>query len=238
MSAGTLAQHLTSIRLPLEAFLSRGQTRRCRRDSSLSILPLYVPRLGVGVGAAGLQQGDPLSMQIYSAATHPIWARIMARSPTTHGVGIADDAFLEDEFPRVLHTLADAIKSFRTDAGLEMQPTKLKIHIKGVSLQRARELIKACIDNDDSLESLRVLLDSVSCIQVDGLRPVLRRLGAFMPTTTFMREITPLLQIRQFAHLRSASCSLQGSSSAERSARAAPSAGRGHYLNCFSLLGS
>ena len=50
-----------------------------------------------------------------------------------------------------------------------MQPTKLKIHIKGASLQRARELIKACIDNDGSLESLRVLLDS-DCIQVDGLR--------------------------------------------------------------------
>ena len=45
----------------------------------------------------------------------------------------------------------------------------MKIHIKGVSLQRARELIKACIDNDGSLESLRVLLDS-DCIQVDGLR--------------------------------------------------------------------
>ena len=38
--------------LPQEAFLSRGQTRRCRCGSSLSILPLYVPRLGVGVGAA------------------------------------------------------------------------------------------------------------------------------------------------------------------------------------------
>ena len=97
-------------------------------------------------GSTGLQQGDPLSMQIYSAATHPILARIMARSPTTHGVGIADDAFLEDFLPRVLHTLADAIPSFRTDADLEMQPAKLKIHMKGVSLQRACDLIAECID--------------------------------------------------------------------------------------------
>jgi hypothetical protein len=52
MFAVTLAQRLTSMRLPLEAFLLRGQTRRCRRGSSLSILPLYLPRLGVGVGAA------------------------------------------------------------------------------------------------------------------------------------------------------------------------------------------
>ena len=51
----------------------------------------------------------------------------------------------------------------------------------------------------------------------------LRCLGAFIPTTTFIREITPLLQIRQFAQLRSASCSLQGLSSARRSARGAPS---------------
>jgi len=52
---------------------------------------------------------------------------------------------------------------------------------------------------------------------------VLRCLGAFIPTTTFIREITPLLQIRQFAHHRSASCSLQGLSPARRVARAAPS---------------
>ena len=59
---------------------------------------------------------------------------------------IADDAFLQDNLPRVLHTLADAIQSFRTDADLEMQPAKLKIHMKGVSLQRARDLIAECID--------------------------------------------------------------------------------------------
>ena len=69
----------------------------------------------------------------------------------------------------MLHILADAIQSFRADADLEMQPAKLKIHMKGVSLEHARDLITACIDNDASLEPLRVLLDS-DCIQVDGLR--------------------------------------------------------------------
>jgi hypothetical protein len=69
----------------------------------------------------------------------------------------------------VLHTLADAIQSFRADADLEMKPAKLKIHMKGLSLERARDLITACIDSDASLEPLRVLLDS-DCIQVDGLR--------------------------------------------------------------------
>ena len=69
-------------------------------------------------------------MQTYSASTHPIWTHTMARSPSTHGVGFAEDTFLEDALPQVLRT----IESFRTDADLEMQPTKLKIHIKGASL--------------------------------------------------------------------------------------------------------
>ena len=50
-----------------------------------------------------------------------------------------------------------------------------------------------------------------------------RCLGAFIPTTTFIRDLRPLLQIRQFTRLRSASCSLQGLSPARRVARAAPS---------------
>ena len=108
-------------------------------------------------------------MQLYSAAAQSIWARIMARSPTTHGVGIADDAFLEDDLPNVLRTLADAILTFRADADLEMQPAKLKIHMKGVPLERAHTMIRTCIDNNASLEPLRVLLDS-DCIQVEGLR--------------------------------------------------------------------
>ena len=110
-------------------------------------------------------------MMTYSVTTHSIWERVMHRSPTTHGVAFADDCFLEDDLPQVLRTIADSIQSFRTDADLEMQPNKLKIHIKGVSLQRARELISACIDNDDSLASLRMLLDpTCDCIQIDGLR--------------------------------------------------------------------
>ena len=63
---------------------------------------------------------------------------------------------------------------------------------------------------------------SITRCQVNNCK-VLRCLGAFIPTTTFMREITPLLQIRQFAHLRSTTCSLQGLCSTQRSARATPS---------------
>jgi hypothetical protein len=51
-------------------------------------------------------------------------------------------------------------------------------------------------------------------------------LGAFYSITTFIRAITSLLQIQQFAQLRSTTCSLQGLSSTQRSARAAPSRDR------------
>ena len=50
-----------------------------------------------------------------------------------------------------------------------------------------------------------------------------RSLGAFIGTTTFIRDKGTLLQIRQFAQLRSASCSMQGFSPTQRSAHATPS---------------
>ena len=45
----------------------------------------------------------------------------------------------------------------------------------------------------------------------------------FYSITTFIRAITSLLQIRQVAHHRSVTCSLQGLSPTRRVARAAPS---------------
>ena len=50
---------------------------------------------------------------------------------------------------------------------------------------------------------------------------MLRCLGAVYSITTFIRDLRTLLQIRQFAHLRSTTCSLQGLISTQRSARAA-----------------
>jgi hypothetical protein len=50
-----------------------------------------------------------------------------------------------------------------------------------------------------------------------------RCLGAVYSITTFIRAITSLLQIRQFAQHRSATCSRQGLSPTQRSTRATPS---------------
>jgi hypothetical protein len=52
---------------------------------------------------------------------------------------------------------------------------------------------------------------------------VLRCLGAFIPITTFIRDLRTLLQIRQFAHHRSATGSMQGLNHTRRGARATPS---------------
>jgi hypothetical protein len=88
------------------------------------------------------QQGDPLEMLRFCATTHPIWARVMNRSSTTQGVAFADETFLMDSLPQVLHIAADSLKSFRADADLDLQPAKFKIHIKGVSHEQARALIE------------------------------------------------------------------------------------------------
>jgi hypothetical protein len=89
-------------------------------------------------GTTGGQQGDPLEMLRFCATTHPIWARVMNCSPTTQGVAFADDTFLMDSLPQVLHVAADSLKSFRADADLDLQPAKFKIHIKDVSHEHAR----------------------------------------------------------------------------------------------------
>ena len=47
--------------------------------------------------------------------------------------------------------------------------------------------------------------------------------GVLYSITTFMREITPLLQIRQVAQLRSTTCNLQGLSPTQRSTQTTPS---------------
>jgi hypothetical protein len=52
---------------------------------------------------------------------------------------------------------------------------------------------------------------------------LLRCLGAVYSITTFIRDLRTLLQIRQFAQLRSTACSLQGLSSTQRRAQATPS---------------
>ena len=85
MSAITLAQRRTSMRLSPEAFLSRGQTRRCRRGSTLSILPLGVPRLGVGVGAAlETRRGEGARLPLRDRRTDtPTSAQIAANSTNT-----------------------------------------------------------------------------------------------------------------------------------------------------------
>jgi hypothetical protein len=121
-------------------------------------------------GTTGGQQDDPLEMLRFCATTYPIWARVMNRSSTTQGVAFADDTFLMDSLPQVLHVAADSLKSFRADAHLDLQPAKFKIHIKGVSRELTRELIEKCIDSDEYVTCLRPMLDDAfGCIQADGL---------------------------------------------------------------------
>jgi hypothetical protein len=52
---------------------------------------------------------------------------------------------------------------------------------------------------------------------------VLRCLGAFIPSTTFIRDLGTLLQIQQVAQLRSDTCSMQGLDPTRRRAQRTPS---------------
>jgi hypothetical protein len=137
----------------------------------------------------GGQQGNPLEMLRFCVTTHPIWARIMNSSPTTQGVAFADDCFLMDTLSQVLHVAADSLKSFRADADLDLQHAKFNIHVKGVSHERARELIKKCIDSDDYFTCLRPLLDDAfGYIQDDGLRVSGVPIGSDVFITNYVRS--------------------------------------------------
>jgi hypothetical protein len=140
-------------------------------------------------GTTGGQQGDPLEMLRFCVTTHPIWARIMNRSPTTQGAAFADDCFLMDTLPQVLRVAADSQKSFSADADLDLQPAKFNIHVKGVSHEHARELIEKFIDSDDYLTCLRPLLDDAfGCIQADSLRVAGVPIGSDAFVTNYVRS--------------------------------------------------
>ena len=101
-------------------------------------------------GTRGGIQGDPLEMLRFCCTVHPIWARILARHRAITGAAYADDAYLMGQLKEALFALADAIGSFSNDADLQIQSTKCKIYMPGVPEDRAHQLIRDCIESDES----------------------------------------------------------------------------------------
>ena len=86
-----------------------------------------------------------------------------------------DDSFAEDELPKLLRFMRDAMRAFEQDHKLVMSPAKCKLHMKGVSIDTAHDLVKQCIEADNDLECLRPFLvrhedPAQDVIQVDGIR--------------------------------------------------------------------
>ena len=86
-----------------------------------------------------------------------------------------DDSFAEDELSKLLRFMRDAMRAFEQDHKLVMSPAKCKLHMKGVSIDTAHDLVKQCIEADNDLECLRPFLvrhedPAQDVIQVDGIR--------------------------------------------------------------------
>jgi hypothetical protein len=80
-----------------------------------------------------------------------------------------------------LLALADSVRSFKEDADLEVCLGKCTIYMPGILKEHAHQLIRDCIDADESgtLETLRPMLaHDLDVIQVQGLCIVGTPMGA------------------------------------------------------------
>ena len=104
-----------------------------------------------------VQIGDPLphleplkkfEMTRFCLTVHPNWGRVLSRHSATQGAGYADDAYLMGKIKPTLLALADAVRSFKEDAYLEVCLSKCTIYMPGISKECAHQLIRDCIDTD------------------------------------------------------------------------------------------
>jgi hypothetical protein len=118
---------------------------------------------------------------------HQIWGRVLGRHQATQGEAYSDDAHLMGKIKSMLLALANAVRSFKEDADLEVCLSKCTIYMPGIPKEYAHQLIRDCIDTDESgtLEILRPMLaHALDVIQVQGLCVV----GTPMVASKYVRE--------------------------------------------------
>ena len=111
-------------------------------------------------GKTGGQQGDPLESCAYSLSTLHLIGSVMARHPTAVAAAVIDDLTLKGPLSVVLKIVSDIKHILKEDAGLELAVRKTQILSKGMSLDTFKDRAAHIIQSDESLESLRPLLDS------------------------------------------------------------------------------
>ena len=90
-----------------------------------------------------------------------------------------------------LLALAESVRSFKEDADLEVCLGKCTIYMPGIPKERAHQLIRDCIDADESgtLETLRPMLaHDLHVIQIQGLCVVGTPMGASQDVREYVRS--------------------------------------------------
>ena len=82
-------------------------------------------------GTTGGQQGDPLEILRFCLTIHPIWGRVMTRSPQSRAVAFADYDFVYDSLTSALHIWIQLSHAFKNDADLNIQLEQCRFYVQG-----------------------------------------------------------------------------------------------------------
>ena len=146
-------------------------------------------------GSSGGQQGDPMEMIRFCATIHPTWGRIMQRHRQARAVAFADDGYIDADLKEFLLLLAELKQAFKEECGLELQLSKCKLYIKGMSLADARQLVRDTIEQEPRLSAISDMLhvhedQSKNVIQVEGITCVGVPIGSPEFVTAFVKTKT------------------------------------------------
>jgi hypothetical protein len=77
-------------------------------------------------------------MTRFCLTVHQIWGSVLGRHPATQGAGYSDDAYLMGKIKPMLLALADAVRSFKEDANLEVCLSKCTIYMPDIPQEHSQ----------------------------------------------------------------------------------------------------
>ena len=89
-----------------------------------------------------------MEMIRFCATIHPTWGRIMQCHRQACAVAFTEDGYIDGELKECLLILSELKQAFKEDCGLELQLSKCKLYIKGMSLTDARQLVRDTIEQE------------------------------------------------------------------------------------------
>jgi hypothetical protein len=76
-------------------------------------------------------------MLVFNLTIHHLWGRVLSKFPGARAVAYADDGCIKAKLSVALQVLAELKRSFKEDAGLELNIHNTSVLPKGVSQQAA-----------------------------------------------------------------------------------------------------